>query len=100
MKTALDYVGQSKSFKELDLLLTSTSGLGEGFIEPIRSIFNTSFYVDKEGIKEKAQEKLKEFKDTFTNKIKIFSPDFIEQIYVLIEKGIEEQCEIYSIEKI
>lgn len=95
MKTVLDYSGKSESLKELDLLLTSTSALGEGFIEPIRSIFFSSFYVDKPGAKEVAKQKLNAFHETFTKKIQIFSPEFVNTIYALLDKGIEEQCNIY-----
>lgn len=99
MKMVLDYKGDSEAFKELDLLLTSTSGLGEGFIAPIRTIMWHSMDVDKPGVEEKVREKLKNFYESFTKRIQIFSTSFMSEIYYLIDKGIREHCEIYPPKK-
>ena len=95
----LDYHGDSDSFRELDLLLTSTSALGDGFIQPIRRIMLTSMHVDKPGVEEKVRENLKEFHSTFVEKIQIFNPVFINKVYLLIDCGIKEHCEIYPLLK-
>lgn len=97
MKKVLDYHGESESLKELDLLLSSTSALGEGFLEPIRTIFYNSFHVDKPGTKEAVKKRLNDFHETFTKKVQIFSPAFIGAVYALLDKGIEEQSKIYPI---
>lgn len=97
METVLSYRGESESFKELDLLLSSTSGLGEGFLQPIRQILWSSLHVDKPGVEEQTRELLKEFNYSFTKRVQIFSPIFMSQIYALIDKGISEHCEVYPI---
>ena len=99
MKKALDYNGDSESFKELDLLLSSTSALGEGFLEPIRTIMYNSYHVDKPGTKKAVKKRLEDFYDTFTNKIILFSPVFMSTVYALLDKGIEEQCKIYPLKE-
>ena len=95
----LGYKGDSKSFTELEELLTMTSALGEGFLRPIQNIVFSSYYVDREGAEEMCKELVRKFEETFTKKVNIFSSDFIGKIVSLLLKGIEEQKEIYPIKK-
>jgi hypothetical protein len=89
MKT-IQYNGNSESLKRLDKLLQSTSALGESFIYEIFVIVHNTYFLDKVGMKEDCEEKLNNFYETYTKRIKLFSTEFINEIYTLIEKGIRE----------
>jgi hypothetical protein len=88
---SIQYNGECENLKTLDKLLQSTSALGEAFIYEIFTIVHQINFLDKKGVKEECFIMLDNFHETYTQRIKIFSTDFINEIYTLIEKGIKEQ---------